>query len=146
MDRASWLESSLICDGGCVGGAVQDSHNDQLAIGGQVIDVGRMEDHAQAWAELLAPGGYERRVQQRREFCLDGFEKVRGDGLRRLGGDVSPDFGKIALGRVGQSEDERVANSFLPRATIFFASKSSTRPAATSARPLSMSDLRAASS
>ncbi len=115
--------------------------------GRQVIDgVGRMEDHAQACAELLAPGAYERRVQQRREFCLDGVEKARGDGLRRFGGDVSPDFGEIALGRFGQSEDERVANSFLPRSTIFFASKSLTRPAATSARPLSMSDLRAASS
>lgn len=147
LDRASWPEPSLICDGGCVACAVQDANYDQLAIGGQVIDgVGGMEDHAQAWAELLAPGPYEGRVQQRREFCLDGFEKARGDGLRRFGGDVSPDFGEIALGRLGQSEDERVANSFLPRSTIFFVSKSLTRPAATSARPLSMSDLRAVSS
>ncbi len=81
---------------------MQDANYDQLAIGGQVIDgVGRMEDHAQARAELLAPGAYERRVQQWREFCLDGFEESRGDGLRRFGGDVSPDFGEIALGCVG---------------------------------------------
>jgi hypothetical protein len=54
---------------------VQDANYGQLAIGEQVIDgVGRMEDHAQAWSELLAPGAYERRVQQRRELCLDGAE------------------------------------------------------------------------
>jgi hypothetical protein len=48
LDRASWPEPSLICDRGCVAGAVQDANYDQLVIGGQVIDgVGRMKDHAQ---------------------------------------------------------------------------------------------------
>jgi hypothetical protein len=44
--------------------------------------------------------------------------RKRGDGLRRFGGGASPDRGEIALGRIGQSEDERVANSFLPRSTV----------------------------
>ena len=103
-----------------------------------------MKNHAHAFAKLVARGTDQRRMQERREFCFDGLQKARGDGLGRFCGDVSPDLGEIVLGCLGQSEDERDANSFLPRSTIFFVSKSLTRPAATSARPLSMSALREA--
>ena len=40
------------------------------------------------------------RVQQRGEFRLHGFQKARGDGVCRFGGDVSADFGEIVLGRI----------------------------------------------
>ena len=124
---------------------MKDANDDQLAINRQVIDgVGRMENHAQACAELLAPGPDQWRMQEWGEFRFDSFQKSRSDGLGRFGGDVIPDLGEIVLGCIGQSEDERDANSFLPRSTIFFVSKSLTRPAATSARPLSISALREA--
>src|ERR1017187_2409251 len=85
-------------------------------------------------------------MQQRGKSLLDRFQEARSDHLRRFGGKVSPDLGQIGLSRLGQSEDERDANSFLPRSTICLVSKSFTRPAATSARPCSMSVLRAVSS
>ena len=54
-------ESSLIGNRCCIAGAVKDANDDQLAIGGQVIDgVGRMKNHAQAWVKLVAPGADER--------------------------------------------------------------------------------------
>jgi hypothetical protein len=60
----------------------------------------------------------------------------------------SSDPGRSAsvVRRVGQAEGERSANSFLPRAMMLPASKSLTRPAATSAKPLSISVLSAANS
>lgn len=143
----SGREASLVGDRGGIAGAMKDADDDQLAAAGQVIDgVGTMEGDTQAWGKLLAPRADERRVQQRGEFRLDGIDKARGDGSRCFGGDVRPNFRQIGLSRIRQSEDERAANSFLPRSTIFLASKSLTRPAATSARPLSMSALSAASS
>lgn len=143
----SGLEASLVGDRGGLAGAMKDADDDQLAAGGQVIDgVGTMEGDTQARGKLLARRADERREQQRGEFRLDGIDKERGDGFRCFGGDVRPNFRQIGLGRIRQSEDERAANSFLPRSTIFLVSKSVTRPAATSARPLSMSALSAASS
>lgn len=77
---------------------------------------------------------------------LDLVDEPRCGRLRGFGRNVKPDFGEVGFGCVGQAEGERSDSSFLPRAMILSASKSFTRPAATSANPLSISILSAASS
>ena len=80
------------------------------------------------------------------ERVLDLFDKTGRNRLVRLAGKVGPDFSEVGFRRLGQTERERLANSFLPRAITDAGSKSFTRPAATSASPLSMSDFSASSS
>jgi hypothetical protein len=81
---------------------VKNANDDQLVSNRQVIDgVGRMKNHAQARAELLAPGTDQWRMQKWVEFRFDGLQEARGDGLGRFCGDVSPDLGEILLGCIG---------------------------------------------
>jgi hypothetical protein len=77
-----------------------------------------VKSHPQAGAEFFAPGAYQRRVQQDPEFDLYRDQKPRRRRFRGLGGDVGPDCRKVSLGRLGQAQGQRFANSFLPRSTI----------------------------
>ena len=127
--------------------AMQDANDHKLALVMHVIDgVIAGETDAQARRKMLTRGRGERKMPQRLAIA---FDLVNEPPCRRLGGfdgNVEPNLREVGFCRVGQAEGERSANSFLPRAMILSASKSFTRPAATSANPLSMSVLSAASS
>jgi len=113
----------------------------------QIVDrVWPMKRHAQSRRELVPSWLRQRKMPQRLKARLDRTDKPRSDRLRRFGRKRDPDFGEIGLRRLGQTERERAANSFLPRSTIRALSKSSTRPSARSVSPRSMSALSAASS
>ena len=126
---------------------MQHANDNQLAFVVMVVDdVIAGKTRAQAGSKLLARGAGKRKITERLARLFDLVEQPRRGRLRRLDGNIVPDFGKIGFGRVGQTEGERTANSFLPRSTMRVASKSLTRPAATSASPASMSALSAANS
>ena len=103
-----------------------------------------MKNNTQVCAKLLPSRSHQRETQEWLEVSFDRGHKSRRDLLRGFGGEVEPDFREVIFGRVSYTEGERAANSFLPRSTILLVSKSLTRPAATSARPLSISAWSAA--
>ena len=122
---------------------MEDADDYELAFVMKVID-GVVAGEADA--KLFARRAGHRETTERLAIALDlVYEPVRCR-FGSFDGDVKPDFGEVGFGRVGQAEGERSANSFLPLAMMRSASKSFTRPAATSAKPLSMSLLSAASS
>jgi len=137
----------LVGQSGGIARAVQDTNNHKLVLVMHVIHgVVAGEGDSEAWRKMLARGACQREMPQRFAVALDLVDKAFGDRFGGFDGDIKPNLGKIGFGGVGQAEGERSANSFLPRAIIRSASKSLTRPAATSARPLSISVLSAASS
>ena len=92
---------------------------------------------------MLTRRAGERKLEKWVAIVLNSFDQSRCGRLGGLDGKVVPNLGEIGFRRLRQTEDERTANSFLPRSTMLAESKSLIRPAATSARPASMSALRA---
>lgn len=136
----------MLRDRGGVARAMQDADDNDLRLAANVIDgVIALKRHAQTARQAIARRPRHREVQQA-SACRPDLVEERGRGGLRILGDESPDFGQVGFRRIGQTERERLANSFLPRAMMLSASKSFTRPAATSDRPLSMSAFKAASS
>lgn len=126
---------------------MQHADNHDLGFRRKIIDrIAAVESNAQIGRELMARRARKRKILQAGKDCVDFVEQARRRRFRTVVGDISPDFGKVGFRRVGQAEVERSANSFLPLAIIFAASNFFTRPAATSARPLSMSAFKASSS
>jgi len=122
-----------------------DDH--QLVRLSKVIDrIGGLKRHAKARCEVVARRASERKMAHRIKRSFEFVEKSRRDGFRGFGGEISPNLGQVGFRRLGQTEDERLSNSFLPRSMMRPASKSRTRPAATSASPLSMSAFSTANS
>ena len=103
-------------------------------------------DHWNSPREVVARRPGERKPAHGIKRGFEFAEKMRGNGLRGFGGEISPNLGQVGFRRLGQTERERLSNSFLPRSMMRPASKSRTRPAATSASPLSISAFSAASS
>ncbi len=127
--------------------AVQHPHDDDVPAALLVVDdIVALKSRSQAWRQTVARSAGQRKFGQVRERRLYARQQPVRCRLGTLDGDIGPDFGEIGLGRFGQAERERAANSFLPRAMIVCGSNSFTRPAATSARPLSISALSAANS
>ena len=126
---------------------MQHANDHELALIMQKVDgVIAGKTHAQAGRKVARGGAASGKMEQRLAILLDLVDEPR---RRRLGGfdrNIEPDFGEVGFRRIGQAESERSANSFLPRSMIRAASKSFTRPAATSARPLSISAFSAANS
>ena len=126
---------------------MQHANNDDFCICRHIINgVAAFEGHSQTGAEQFSLRSGQRKIQQAPSGVFDPGEQVCGDRLRSLDSDVGPYLGKIGFRRFGQAEGERAANSFLPRSMMRAASKSLTRPEATSANPASISALSAASS
>ena len=127
--------------------AVQDANDHKLALVMHVIDsVVTREADTKPGRKIFAGRSGQGKVPERLAITLDLVDEPVRSRLRSFDGKVKPDFGEVGFCRLGQAEGERSANSFLPLAMMRSASKSFTRPAATSARPLSMSVLSAASS
>jgi len=137
----------VLRQGSSITRAVQDADDNDLTFVVQVVEgvIARKTD-TQPWRKILARGRSERKMPQRFAILLDPVDEPRRYRLGSLDGNIEPDFGEIGFRRVGQAEGERSANSFLPRSTMRAASKFLTRPAATSARPASISALSAANS
>ena len=137
----------MLRQGSCISGTMQHPNDHKLMLIVQVVDgiVARKTD-AQAGRKVVSRRGGKWKMKQRIAILLDPVYEPRCGRLGGFDGDVEPDFGKVGFRRVGQAKGERSANSFLPRSTMRAASKSLTRPAATSARPASISALSAASS
>ena len=92
-----------------------------------VVDrIGRMEGYTQTGRELRARGAGARKMPQGFEMTFKRGEKARGDPLGRLGCQGCPNLGEVGLGEIGQAEGERPRNSFFPRFTMRFRSKSFT--------------------
>jgi len=100
----------------------------------------------QAGRETLPGRCGERKMPERFAIFFNAIDQARRCRLGGLAGNMEPNFSEVGFRRFGQTEGERAANSFLPRSTMRAASKSLTRPAATSARPASMSAFKAVSS
>lgn len=137
----------MVGNGGGVSRPMQHADNHDFRFPGKIIDgIAAEERDAQVGGELMALRAGERKVLQAGKCRADFVEQARRRGFRTVVGDIGPDFGEVGFRRVSQAEVERSANSFLPLAIIFAASNFFTRPAATSARPLSMSAFNASSS
>lgn len=140
-------EFAAIGDRRDVARAMNDAHNDQLAGTHEIVDrVFLVERDPQAGCKMLALRAAQRKALKRLKRAAECMDEVGGYALRGFGGDRCPDFDEVGFRRLRQTEDERRVNSSLPRLMIRAGSKSPTRPAATSASPLSMSALRASSS
>jgi hypothetical protein len=125
----------------------QDTNNHELTFIVHVVDgIIAREADPQAGRKTGTCRCGKREMKQWLAIGLDLVDEPRCGRLRGFGRNVKPDFGEVGFGCVGQAEGERSDSSFLPRAMILSASKSFTRPAATSANPLSISILSAASS
>jgi hypothetical protein len=126
---------------------MQDTNDHDLSLIAQEVNrIISRETDAQARRNILTRGRGVGEMTQRLAIILDFIDQTVRSRFRGFDSNVEPDFGEVSLGRVGQAEGERSANSFLPRAIMRVASKSLTRPAATSASPASMSVFSAASS
>ena len=137
----------MLSQSGGIASAVQNPHDHDRVLVVQIVDgVIARKAHTQARCEILPRGGGKRKMQQWIAILFDPVDQARRCRLGSFAGDIEPDFGKVGFRRLGQAEGERSANSFLPRSTMRAASKSLTRPAATSARPASMSAFKAVSS
>lgn len=113
----------------------------------QVVDgVSAVKNHAQARCQFFPGGSHQGKFLHLREAAGKIGDEARRYRLGSLQRQISPDFGKVGFRRFGQAEGERAANSFLPRSTMRSASKSATRPWATSASPRSISAFSAATS
>lgn len=90
-----------------------------------VVDrVWTVKGHAKAACEVIAGRAGKREMPERLERRFDRADKTVRDLLGSFRRQCGPDFCEIGLGGVGQSECERLANSFLPRSMIRAASKS----------------------
>ena len=126
---------------------MQDANDHDRVLVMHIVDgVITGETDAQVGREVLARGRSEWKMPQRFAILFDPVDESRCCRLRGLDSDVEPDFGKVGFRRLGQAEGERSANSFLPRSTMRAVSKFLTWPAATSARPASISAFSAANS
>ena len=74
-------------------------------------------------------------MAQRIKCAGNPIQKPGSDRFPGFRGKIGPDFGEISFSGVGKTKNQGLANNFLPRAMIFFGSKSVTRPAAISAKP-----------
>src|SRR5574337_1519444 len=143
----SCVEAASLGEGGSIPGAMQDADHDQLSGTGDVIDdVGALESDAQPLGELLTGRADSGMAAELLHLVVNPGQLQSGRGLRDFDGQIRPDFGEIGFGGVGQAEEARPANNFLPRSMILSMSKSETRPADRSAMPLSISARRASSS
>jgi hypothetical protein len=147
LASSAFRKAAVLRQGGGITRAVQNADDNDLAFVVQVVEgvIARKTD-TQPRRKILARGRSERKMPQRFAILLDPVDEPRGYRLGSLDGNIEPDFGEVGFRSVGQAEGERSANSFLPRSTMRAASKFLTRPAATSARPASISALRAANS
>jgi hypothetical protein len=100
--------------------------NDDDGVGKRpVVDgVGTVKGHAQAGCEVIAGSAGKGEMSKRLEGRFDGADKTVRDMLGSFRRQRGPYLGEIGFGGVGQSERERLANSFLPRSMIRAASKS----------------------
>lgn len=124
---------------------MEDSDDGDGLTGMRVVDcVGPEEGHAYAWRDeracWLAFGEGQNFFAGGLRLGNQAVRRVLAGILRYIG----PDFRQVGFCVVGQ--EERAANSFLPRSAMRCALNSWTRPAATSASPLSISCLSVASS
>ena len=145
--NSALCKAAMLRQGSGITRTMQDANDHKLMFIVVVVDrVIARETYAQAGREVVARGGGERKIPQRFAILFDPVDKARRSRLGGFDGDVKPDFGEVGFRRLGQAEGERSANSFLPRSTMRAASKSLTRPAATSASPASISAFSAANS
>ncbi len=141
------IKAALVGQSCGVARAVQDTNNHKFGLVMHIIH--RMitgEGDAETGRKMLARGAAQGEMPERFAVALDPVDEAFRCRFGSFDGDIKPNLGKVGFGGIGQAEGERSANSFLPRAMIWSASKSFTRPAATSARPLSISVLSAANS
>lgn len=123
------------------------AHNDDFVRSGQiVIGIVAEKGDAKARRKMVAPRPGKRMVAQRQEGRAQPPDKLCRGPLGGFGCDIGPNLREIGLRRFGQAERERPANAFFPRLTMRSTSKSRTRPAATSASPLSISAFKRANS
>jgi hypothetical protein len=81
---------------------MQYANDDQFAFVGTVVDhVISDKARAQTWSKLLPRGAGKREVTERLTRVFDLVEQPRRRRLRRLQGDIGPDFRKVGFGRVG---------------------------------------------
>ena len=147
LNSSAFCKAAMLRQGSGITRAMQYTNDHKLVFIVLVVDsVIAGETNAQAWREIVARGPGQRKIPQRLAILFDPVDEARCSGIEGFDGDVEPDFSKVGFCRFGQTEGERSANSFLPRAMMFSVSKSFTRPSATSARPASISALSAASS
>lgn len=126
---------------------VQHTNDHQIIGSWWVVNgVRAVEGHAKSRRKRVALWPDQRRLLERSKLFLYRFDEACRDGRRGFPCDVGPNPAEFRRGGFGQTESERAANSFLPRSAMSSASKSTSRPAVTSAKPLSMSVFSAASS
>ncbi len=141
------IKSALFGQSDGVARTVQDANDHKLNFVVHVIDgVIAAKSHAQPPRERFARGRGQRKMQERFASVFDMVDEACRRRFGNFDGDIKPNLREVFFSGVGQAEGERLANSFLPLAMIFSASKLLTRPAVTSAKPLSISALSAASS
>jgi hypothetical protein len=144
---SAFSKTAVLGQCGCISGSMQHPNDHELMLIVQVVDgIGAGKTDAQAGRKVVSRRGGKWKMKQRIAILLDPVYEPRRGRLGGFDGDVEPDFGEVGFRRVGQAEGERSANSFLPRSTMRAASKFLTRPAATSARPASISAFSAANS
>jgi hypothetical protein len=148
LASSAFRKAAVLRQGGGITRAVQDADDNDLSFVVQVVVDGVIarKTDTQPWREFLSRGAGKWKMKQRVAILFDLVDEARRYRLGALDGNIEPDFGEIGFRRLGRAEGERSANSFLPRSTMRAASKFLTRPAATSARPASISALSAANS
>lgn len=99
----------------------------------------------QSRRQLLARSAALRKPDERFIMCMEDAEKVGGNQFGSLRRNICPEFSQILFGCICELQRERV-NNCLPRAIMAAVSNALMRPAATSFRPLSISDFRPSSS
>ena len=145
--QLSVQQATLLCYARYVPRAMKHADDNQFCFSGRIVNcVFPVKRHPHPLRESIPRRPGKRKIEQMREGRLNSAEQALRGRFRGFESDIGPDFCKIGFRRVGQAEAERAANSILPRATMPPASKSLTRPAATSAKPLSISNFSAASS
>ena len=137
-----FTETSSCRQGYGVARSMQNTNDHHLILVMHIVDcIAAFERDAKASRQLLAQWPRAREDAQRLAGCLDVFDEPGRNRLTGLSSDIGPGLGQVCFCRGSQPEEERPANSLLPCSTMRETSKSSTRPAATSARPTSMSAL-----
>jgi hypothetical protein len=63
-----------------------------------------MKRDAQTGGKLLTGRCRQRKVPHWFKGGFDRRDKARGDRLRRLAGNLGPDFGKVGLGGIGEAK------------------------------------------
>ena len=124
---------------------MQDPGDDDFALRDEIVHrVSGVKHNAQPVRQIRPLRPRERKVPDRLKGGPKRLDTPRSNGFGRLGGKPGPDSCKVGFRRIGKPQAERRFNPCLPRAMMRSISKSTTRPAAMSANPISMSAFNAA--